>query len=603
MSFVLDTFTAANGTLLSAHSGEVGATWTVRSGVSPTIDSNEIWDSDAGVSIVTASGVPPSADYSVVAALHKLTAVGEWTGLVARYTDTTHYYMLIYNRQNDRLELYVQNGGFTSLGNTGALGIANGQAFTMELQVSGTTISVRFNGVVVISVTNAALASTGQAGVLFFGTGQSAIAGIHMTAIRADPPLTTIAVSDANLFFSPYNWQPNGATWKQATAPGAYIETVFSGRNGRLAVSVAPLAGVAAANYPYVRVTLDGTPGTSTLMVSGQTEIMVGYDLTDALHTVRIDFMASGVEDRWVTPEETVRVTGLQVDAGTSLTAPTLESKRLIFFGDSITEGVYPNVTYLNGNATLTTCKMFADALGCEYGQIGYQQQGYTAAGAGGVPAGLVPGNAAATAYDKYVSGVSRLTATLFSPAPDYVFCWWGQNDGGAADVTLTARVVATISAFRAAAPLADIFILIPSKLIKEAAISAGVAAYNAANPSDTKVFLIDTGVNYTLTPAYVIADDIHLTAAGQQAYFDDAYPLVLADLEPVPVPPIGTPLLPCQCVAGMTVQYQMAYIYEALKQLAGSPADLPDFQCVLGSPQQSKLAYIYCATLAWKNS
>lgn len=61
--------------------------------------------------------------------------------------------------------------------------------------------------------------------------------------------------------------------------------------------------------------------------------------------------------------------------------------------------------------------------------------------------------------------------------------------------------------------------------------------------------------------------------------------------------------LLPCECVAGMTQQYQLAYIYEAFKQLAGSPADLPDFQCVLGSPEQTQLAFIYCAALAWGNS
>ena len=61
--------------------------------------------------------------------------------------------------------------------------------------------------------------------------------------------------------------------------------------------------------------------------------------------------------------------------------------------------------------------------------------------------------------------------------------------------------------------------------------------------------------------------------------------------------------LLPCQCVAGMTQQYQLAYIYEAMRQLAGSPEDLPDSQCVLASPEGSQLAFIYCAALAWQNA
>ena len=61
--------------------------------------------------------------------------------------------------------------------------------------------------------------------------------------------------------------------------------------------------------------------------------------------------------------------------------------------------------------------------------------------------------------------------------------------------------------------------------------------------------------------------------------------------------------LLPCQCVAGMTQQYQLAYIYEAIRQLAGSPEDLPDSECVLASPMQTQLAFIYCAALAWQNT
>lgn len=61
--------------------------------------------------------------------------------------------------------------------------------------------------------------------------------------------------------------------------------------------------------------------------------------------------------------------------------------------------------------------------------------------------------------------------------------------------------------------------------------------------------------------------------------------------------------LQPCECVAGMTQQYQLAYIYEAMRQLAGSPVDLPDSECVLGQPETTQLAYIYCAALAWQNS
>jgi hypothetical protein len=61
--------------------------------------------------------------------------------------------------------------------------------------------------------------------------------------------------------------------------------------------------------------------------------------------------------------------------------------------------------------------------------------------------------------------------------------------------------------------------------------------------------------------------------------------------------------LQPCECVRGMTQQYQLAYIYEAIRQLAGSPDDLPDSECLLGLPEQNQLAYIFCATLAWRDA
>jgi len=51
-----------------------------------------------------------------------------------------------------------------------------------------------------------------------------------------------------------------------------------------------------------------------------------------------------------------------------------------------------------------------------------------------------------------------------------------------------------------------------------------------------------------------------------------------------------------------MTTKYQLAYIYEAMRELAGSPADLPDSECVLSAPVETQLAFIYCAALAWAN-
>src|SRR5687768_1953509 len=65
-TFVSDTFTDANGTLLSSHTGETGATWTLHASYG---DRQRIQDNRAYVpasnSSCHASGSPVSAEYDV----------------------------------------------------------------------------------------------------------------------------------------------------------------------------------------------------------------------------------------------------------------------------------------------------------------------------------------------------------------------------------------------------------------------------------------------------------------------------------------------------------------------------------------------------------
>ena len=81
--------------------------------------------------------------------------------------------------------------------------------------------------------------------------------------------------------------------------------------------------------------------------------------------------------DRWNTPVNVFRVTGLTLDSGASLSAPTLGTKRYLFFGDSITEGVNTLATSGNVNndltdndGTLTWAALFARSQNVEYGIV-----------------------------------------------------------------------------------------------------------------------------------------------------------------------------------------------------------------------------------------
>lgn len=70
-TFLTDTFTDSNGTALSSHTGELGATWTAQTGnaVTPQIQGNSL-DPGTGAdanALWYASASPASADYSVTA--------------------------------------------------------------------------------------------------------------------------------------------------------------------------------------------------------------------------------------------------------------------------------------------------------------------------------------------------------------------------------------------------------------------------------------------------------------------------------------------------------------------------------------------------------
>ncbi len=105
---------------------------------------------------------------------------------------------------------------------------------------------------------------------------------------------------------------------------------------------------------------------------------------------------------------------------------------------------------------------------------IAFASQGYTSAGDGNVPA-LYNGTDSAQAWNKYFAGTTRLVASLFSPAPDYIVCCMGQN-GGCDQTAVTALAVA----WRAAAPSAKIAFVAGPGLSDIANLQAGVTAASA---------------------------------------------------------------------------------------------------------------------------
>jgi hypothetical protein len=191
-TFLSDTFTGSDGTDLSAHAGETGATWTKHGSVSGgalVISNNRIRGTvnDAEV-LYYASGTPATADYTVTAVVNLVSQVAEANQAVAvaGRTDTAAktFYVFFVQAFNSLCTLgkYVA-GTFTVLA-TSPQTFAADTDYTIALEMVGTAIKGYLNGVAVCSVTDAAIATAGRAGVWAYDQ-TSPTSDLHICSVSA----------------------------------------------------------------------------------------------------------------------------------------------------------------------------------------------------------------------------------------------------------------------------------------------------------------------------------------------------------------------------------------------------------------------------------
>lgn len=285
-----------------------------------------------------------------------------------------------------------------------------------------------------------------------------------------------IPYNDPAIYYSPYNWDDRG-TYKVTNNPGAYAKIAFTGTSISVNVDVSAIsaAGVAASNYPIVRTVVDGVSFVDTQLTNTSISVMRS-GLTSGSHTLEFFFFAANIGDfdRWNTPVNAVRVTGFTIDNGGTYSAPALSPKRMLYFGDSITEGYLAlgtsNASPAGNSCLHTVPPSLAKAMNCEYGVVAFSGQGYQQVGNGNVPAWP-------SAYSLYSAGRSRLVNAKFDPAPDFIMVEHGANG-----TTTTANVQSMMTNLRAAAPSAKIIMIVPAGGYARSAISSGFAAANDPN-------------------------------------------------------------------------------------------------------------------------
>jgi lysophospholipase L1-like esterase len=240
MSFVNDTFTDTAGTLLPAHTGETGATWTQHAnwtGVASISSANRLYYSSAGntVAVYYASGTPASADYDVQATIRRLSSVSQEIGVMGRAaTAANDWYWARYSHANGRWELWVG----LSMAGTYTQALSDDTDYVLKLEMRGTAIKVYVDGVERISITDSTYTSAGRAAVFFGATSSGDTTGYHLDSFSATDAtasfaagtasVTSYGLTTATVTASPHTGGTGTVTrqWERSTSSGSGYSNV-----------------------------------------------------------------------------------------------------------------------------------------------------------------------------------------------------------------------------------------------------------------------------------------------------------------------------------------------------------------------------------------
>ena len=175
-NFAQDNFPGAANTDLSGQTDSLGNTWSayiIGNGLLEN-GSNAIFEANGANGMVSNSGTPPSADYTVQCNTTAGSVASDSAGVMARVSSAGggNGYLSLINQNSGAAQLYkLVSGSFTQLG--ADFSIASATQTAVQCQVTGTTIKLNINGVTEITQTDSAISATGLSGVLCNGGGST----------------------------------------------------------------------------------------------------------------------------------------------------------------------------------------------------------------------------------------------------------------------------------------------------------------------------------------------------------------------------------------------------------------------------------------------
>jgi lysophospholipase L1-like esterase len=341
------------------------------------------------------------------------------------------------------------------------------------------------------------------------------------------PSGNTIAVNSPAFVFSPGNWTGDqgrsGSVFRQSWYPGAYFRVTWSTTNENPSADILldTSPGQDLKNKPSITYNVDGL---WTDNVSCATNDIKVNGLKGAgKHTLSVYFKTSEQSNRWGSPDASgknvLRVTGLQVDAEARPEIANHGTHWALIVGDSITEGSAADF----GKSDNLSDWSFLVGQGLqerdyEYGVSACGWSGWIRPGDN--PPGDVPSyymisdshEGVGGSYDDTKSRWNKIdggtshslldTSNHISAygdtrqEPSLILINYGTNDdlSHASASDIQASINQSLTALRASAPHASIYLIVPFGQYALKPLQDGLAAYQAAAPEDSKVFLIDLG-------------------------------------------------------------------------------------------------------------
>lgn len=317
-----------------------------------------------------------------------------------------------------------------------------------------------------------------------------------------------ISIHEERVYFSPYSWY-DGGNYKINTVGGGYIKIAFTGSFLGITVDANRTKNP---DEMLIQTYIDGSTEPIAVYLDFANVdglIKIADNLSAGTHYAIIYLSSTnGSENAWTKPpKNALCVKGLNINPGEQLidladTPIKVKSRRIICYGDSITEGYGTEKGNEYGYAPV-----MANLLDCEYGQCAVGGAGWTHGATRGVDT-FYYDNGFKGYWRYHFYGASRfidddLKKGYIDGTPDAVFINMGTNDVGGSDADVQNKLSSWIRDVRmATSPTTEIFVIVPFKYgngeanatSQREAFLKGYSNYADLNTEDKHIHLLDLG-------------------------------------------------------------------------------------------------------------